>query len=439
MRSRTLGILGSVAILSAAAPAVAQSDIETRVNPVTGNTEQVYNPWSNDRATSERNQRSSDYNMSVINNRAARDQQASEDRRRANNEIYNSNVALITERNRAGLAKIRSGHATTGFTPVPGFSVGTYFAKRYPQAGQQIVTLAQSASAQFHESLRAHGLGDHDLADGAALAFVTAFEVYSGQKTSPAHLANVRAQNRKNLLTNSMLQAAPDDERQRDFEKLGTLAFGARMAVAGGDTAGGREVAASVVAGLGRVRADAVVLTANGFGHKGDAIIAAGRATTLFTPSATVETAKQYGSRLGTEYVKASTFEANARAAITGFYGEMAKRGGRVGDLADIVTFLMIGNAAAISGQEPNPAQLASVQAMVRAAILKSRDIQAASDGEKQSAVELMMIPTMDVLQRRSRLEAQDNLGKIFAVLGEDLANYQLTETGLVRVAQAQK
>ena len=437
MRSRTLGILGSVAILSAAAPAAAQSDIETRVNPVTGNTEQVYNPWNNDQITRDRNQRSSDHNMSVINNRVARDQQASVDRRRANNDLYNSNVALITERNRVGLAKIRSGHATTGFTPAPGFSVGSFFAKSYPQAGAQIVPLAQSASAQFHASLRAHGLGDHDLADGAALAFITAFEVYSGQKTSPAHLANVRAQNRKSLLTNSMLQAAPDDERQRDFEKYGTLAFGARMAVAQGDTVGGRELAASVVTGLGRVRADAVVLTPNGFGHKGDAIIAAGRATTLFTPG-NVEAPQAY-VRSFTDKGTAAFTAQRATQGIAAFYSELAQRGGRANDLVDVVTYLMVGNAAALGGQEPNPAQIQSVKAMARAAILRSRDIQAAGDGEKQLAVELMMIPTIAALQKRDNPQARDNLINIFAALGEDWRNYQLTETGLVRLAQAQK
>ena len=352
-------------------------------------------------------------------------------------ENYNRNVALITQRHADGLARIKAGKATTGFAPVPNFSVGTYFRQRYPQAAPALLQAAPAASAQFHQELRARGLSDHDLADGEALAFVTAYEVYSGQKTGPAHLAFARNAARTALLTQTMRQAAPDAERQSDFENFGVLAFGARLAAARGDPSA-RAVAASVLTNLGEAPAGSIMATATGFANRGSQIIAAGRATTIFTPG-DVSASHRVNTISVNGPAGTASFNQSLLADIRTFYGEVARRGGRANDLADLVTYLMVGNATAITGQEPNAAQVQSVRAFARAAILKSEAIQAAPDASKQTAVEEMMISTVDALSTRNAANAQRNLAQIFQALGEDLNAYQLTETGIVRVAQAKR
>jgi hypothetical protein len=288
-------------------------------------------------------------------------------------------------------------------------------------------------SAEFHVALKANSLNERDLADGHALAFITAYEAYSGQETARVHLTFAQQTLRTQMLRSSIAQGASSAERQKDFEHFGVLAFAAKQLSGQGDPMG-REIAASVLAGLARAPAYSVAMTSSGFAHRGDQIITAGRATTTFNPATPSPTPAFYARRFNSEYVPRSTFENNAREAISSFYTELARRNERRTDMAVLVAYLLAANATAISGQEPNAAQIQSAKDIARSAILRSRDIQAAPDAEKQLALELLMISSVEVLRERNATTARVNIRQIFQALGEDPMQYELTATGIRKV-----
>lgn len=411
----------------------------TEVDPNSGRRERVIDVWATgqaeqaarDKSFEDQQRQTSNSNRAQADYENNRNQQQRDGLRALSNTIYASNVDLITRRHQKGIAVIKSGKARTSFAPQPGFSITAYLGKRYPAASGLIASLAQPASTRFNAGLVAKGLSKTDLADGQALAFVTAYEAYSGQTTGPAHLAFARQTVRSKILKSSIDQGADDAERQKDFEHFGVLAFVAKDLQARGDPMG-KEMAGAVLQALGQTAASSIAMTASGFTHRGQQIIASGRASTLFRPGPSL-TPQIYAKQFSGEYVARSTFENNARQAISAFYGEMARRGGRANDLASIVSFLMAANASAISGQEPNPAQIQSAYDVARNAILRSPDIQAAPDAEKQVAVELMMFRSIEALRERNAPVARANLQKIFQALGEDPNNYDLTPTGLRR------
>lgn len=409
------------------------SDFETRVNPQTGNVEQVFNPWRTERIEAERTER--DYRLQ--RQMTDRDYQSRAEQRNnlrnLSNRIYQTNVNTINQRHLAGLSVIRAGRANTSFTSDPNFSISSYLVQRYPPARREIERLALPMSAEFHAALRANSLNERDLADGHALAFITAFEAYSGQKTARVHLTFAQQTLRTQMLRSSIAQGASSAERQKDFEHFGVLAFAAKQLVRQGDPMG-REIAASVLAGLAKAPAYSIAMTANGFTHRGDQIIAARRATTTFNPATPSPTPGFYARRFNSEYVSRSTFENNAREAIDTFYTELARRGERRTDMAVLVAYLLATNATAISGQEPNAAQIQSAKDIARSAILRSRDIQAAPDAEKQLALELTMISSVEALRERNATTARANIRQIFQALGEDPMQYELTATGIRKV-----
>jgi hypothetical protein len=339
--SLKLCLLGASAALND--PVLAQQvqvspelDQETRYNPQTGRYEVIYNPWNTSKVEAERTERNYQLSrkMTEADHQARAQQRAN--LKQLSDEIYAANVGLLNHRHLAGLSAIKAGRATTAFTPDPRFSITQYLIQRYPTARSEVERLAGPMSIEFHAALRANSLSEKDLADGNALAFITAFEAYSGQKTAAVHLAFAKRTLQAKMLQSSIDQGASSAERQRDFEHFGVLAFAAKQLSSQGDPMG-RELAARIISGLVQAPAHSVVMTATGFGHKGDQIIASGRATTIFSPAATSSTPDFYAQRLNSAYIARSTFENNAREAISTFYAEIARRGEPQNDIAVLI------------------------------------------------------------------------------------------------------
>jgi hypothetical protein len=428
-------------IILGAAWACAQNEEEYEVvqNPRTGEYELVHNPWNIDKTRNDARKRDQElFDLQQRHRREADERTyAMYDQFRRDNQAQ---MQEITKRHLTGLAIIRAGKATTRFTPSPRFNLLAYLTQRAqtPEARQQAQQYGAEASKRYHNELQARRLRENDLADGLALDFILCYEIYFRQRTTPAHLQFQRTVIAKYLLGSSLRQGADDLERQKDFEFFGALSMYAKMLSEQPATqAKAREIAASVLPTLWGKPIDTILLTPTGFAHKGASIIARGQATPYFTYNPALSAAQKLS-----QINNAPNLAATYQNYLNVFHQEMAKRGGQKNDLASYATFSLYANYIVLAGgKELNPAQTKSLYAFVKGVVLKSPDIQAASDENKQLACEIIAIRAMDAYQNRNSAVglsfARKVAGDIFQALGEDPNNYQLTEQGVVRVKAA--
>ena len=427
----------------------AQSDYEQAYNPKTGNVESQYNPWNSDNVARNRMERNREMFELQQKNRDAENQRTREmykgfikedDERAKQNAIrYRENVRLITERHFRGLARIKSGNASTTFTNSSSFSLKGYLSERISNTtdGKQIIEqYAAIASQQFHQEMNARGLIANDLADGFALEFVICYEIFSGQKTTDPHLQSQRKVIKPYLLSDSMFQGGDSLERQKDYEYFGVLAMYAKMLYEKKDPQSiqqAKAIAESILPTLWKKPAFTILMTPTGFIHKGKKIIDEGKATHLYSYNPNLRTAQKLAKDQKTD-----SDTAKYQNYLDVFYQEMTKRGGQKNDVASMLTFSLVADYVVLIGQEPNVSQVKSVYELVKNAVLKSPDAQAASDEIKQNACEIIAIRSIDAYQNRDNPNgkefAKSIIGEVFQALGEDLNNYKLTENGIVKV-----
>ena len=190
-----------------------------------------------------------------------------------------------------------------------------------------------------------------------------------------------------------------------------------------------KAIAESILPTLWKKPAYTILMTPTGFIHKGRKIIDDGKASNLFTYNPNLNVAQKFAKAQNAES-ETVTYQ----NYLNVFYQEIAKRGAQKNDVASMVTFSLAANYYVTTAKEPNTMQVKSVYEMVKSAILKSPDIQAASDENKQIACEIIAIRSIDALKNRNAEFATSVTNDIFTALGEDLNNYQLTEQGIVRI-----
>jgi hypothetical protein len=460
MRIRLL-VLSFACCLCMVSAAQAQYEWETVYNRRTDRYEQQYNPWNQAQQAYERQQEQlreqHDQNLRDINERYYR---AQEERREMTerqrefwrdlmNQQQHRMIEFNTRRN-YGLSIITAGKATTTYKPGPAFSLKNYFLQqaRTPELRQLVEQYAELCLRQYRDELRARGFGLNDYADGRALIFVICYEAYAGEKPSPAHLAAVRQHARASYLKDPIFQSYNDLERQQRVEPDGALALYARLLAAKGDAASRREarsVAKPILESLWGNNAETILMTRTGFIHKGRQIIADGKATHLYQYDPNLPSAEMMVSqhnRFRADIVR----EYKQRLAL--FYQVLAQKGGQKNDLAWCATLAAYAEYYVLTnGQDWTPKQFQSVYQLMKAAILKSPDIQATSEESRQIACEQFAITAVgDYLgfqkptgRGAAVASARVGLMNLFRALNENPEDYRLTAEGVVRVTSGGK
>ena len=128
--------------------------------------------------------------------------------------------------------------------------------------------------------------------------------------------------------------------------------------------------------------------------------IAAGHASTRFTPSAGASQAVVLlsGETSGTDRAKA--IAAN-RACLSGFHAALKRFGLQPYDVADARALAFTMAFTAMSGKDPGPVRLRNLRTQFRTAMLKDPMFQALPDDERQTRYEKMVIPAMIAVTAR--------------------------------------
>ena len=434
-----------VFVLLSTSNANGQGDYETVFNPKTGNVEQQYNPWNPENTAQERRADNQRFNDLINSHRQSQARASQAYLRQLSINLYQAAVL----RTKKGETRIKNGQASTGFKNLPGFSLKNYLLSQVktPDLKLKVEQFAEASFNQFTAEVRAHGLQINDIADGEALAFVIAYELYFGGKSTSAHLQWLRQKGKEGLLKDSWFQGGADEERQRQYEMYGALIMYAQMIrrknnlASVSDLQEAKDIAAEVLRTVWGNSTDTILMTQTGFMHKGNKIIADGKATHLFAYNANLPTARRMASNSKTQGL-AQVYQNNLNL----YYQELARRGGQRNDLAWCGTLAAYANYVVLTdGKDLNPIQLKSVYSFVKNAILKSPNVQAASDENKQFACEIFAINAASNYQsfRRDfqqyginyqKTQAQIYLKEFFQALGENPASYKLTDTGIIKV-----
>lgn len=298
--------------------ALGQSDYETRVNPVTGEYERLYTPWKPENLQRDLIQRENDYSQMVGQHRAQRLQMS--------DQYLNAVMAELRQRAARGNQIIKAGKASLKFQPSGQYSLRDEFLKtvKDPKWRPFVEKFAESSWQEFAAELEAKNLSPNDLADVSALAFVISFEIYKGERPTDAHLRNFRRLIAAAILKNPYIQGDEDFYKQDLAERNGAMAMFAKRLAAQGRPSDAKTLAEIVIKNIWETPAEYVGMTKDNFAHRGELIIAGGKATHLFKFNPNSDAAEKLAKENG--YLNAAQNGASRRAFFRNCRNEAATR-----------------------------------------------------------------------------------------------------------------
>lgn len=428
-----------------------QYEYENVFNTRTGGYETVYNPYSKGQQDYERNIRnmneSSWKNIEAINQRARENTEALN---RIMEDAMDRRMQL-TARLNYGNAIIRAGKATTTYKSSSNFSLKNFLLQQAetPVQKQLAEQYTDICLKQFHAELTTNGMGLNDYADGVALTFILSYEVYFGVKPSKAHLAVARKYAKSGYLKDAVFQSYDDEERRSKIEADEVVTQYARIISGKGDSNLVKEakfIAKAVLEKIWFNSVETILMTKTSFIHKGQQFINDGKATNLYTYNPNIQTAEMNVKNPDKDFREKYIQE--RKQMLQSFYQVLEQKGGQKNDLAWCATMIGYAEYYVLSnGQEMNGVQLKNVYEFIKKSILKSPDVQAASNEAKQIACETMAISAVsdykDFLKEDTKgvsiATARVNLRSLFLALNEDINNYQWTEQGIERIKPENK
>ena len=136
--------------------------------------------------------------------------------------LASSNRASIERQMRLGQSRIKSGKATTRYTPREPFPL-TFWLKRIgitdPAKRKQWGDESAVQKVLWEEEARSRGADLGDMADALSLTFMLGWEAQTGgEKATPAQFKGVAAGFRKMLLQNAYYQSMSLEDRQTYIE-----------------------------------------------------------------------------------------------------------------------------------------------------------------------------------------------------------------------------
>lgn len=422
--------------------ASAQYEWETVYNPRTNQNEDRFNPYNSAQQAYERqreaNKQNRDRNLEAIN-RAW--EQSEQQRQNLAQQMAYMRMELQSRLN-YGYAIIRAGKATTTYKPSPKFSLKNLFLEQAQTAEikQLALLYAEPSLKEFNDELRKNGMPLNDYAEARALTFIICYEAYFGEKPTSTHLAAARQISKKSYLKDAVFQSYDDLERQQKVEPDEALAIYSLMLRRKGDAksiAQAKAISKGILEKLWVNSVETIYMTKTSFMHKGVKIIEDGKATNLFKYNPNIQTAELMVKSDG-EFRNAIIQDYKQNLQL--YYQVLANKGGQKNDLAWCGTIVLFGNYYVLSKQEMNPTQLKNAYDLIKAAVFKSPDIQAASDESKQIACEQLAILTVSNYNKFTKGDfgaesiARGYLNELIKGLGEKPENYQLTANGIVKV-----
>jgi hypothetical protein len=334
-----------------------------------------------------------------------------------------------------GEAKIKAGKATTTFFYNPRLSLKNYLLLQADsmELRQIVEQYADVCLEMFRKSLLQNKLKRNDIADTSALAFVTAYEIYFGEMPSKEHLRWMQFRGREILLNSPGFQGVADADRQRAYEIYGVLTMYAKILRERGNQDAlneAKETAGEVLQGIWGSSADTIQILPVGFTHKGQKIINDGNATVSykFNPSSPISRKLANGQ---------SQTEAQYQTLLNNFYQKLETEGRLKNDLAACGTYSFQEVYPLIQDKKNlNVNQINSIYEMLKNASLRSTDIQAATDENKQFACEFFAIRAV-LLKNRTDVTAKAAAGiflrDLFNAYNEDFNDYEIIAEGLVK------
>jgi hypothetical protein len=341
--------------------------------------------------------------------------------------LVSDNVTAIGE------ARIKAGHATTTFRLGAPIAPEKYGAMAPTPAERQAWTKEYyQALHSFGELVIANNGKLDDVADDLGMAFVLAYEVYSGgQKATLAQRMTYTEATRQNILHNALFQANGDQDRQLFVEMHGMDAALARMQLIAAQQSRNPalrdhalQLARDTLAALWPYPVEGLELTKNGFEDRGLRLIREGKAITQFTPPAVplvTDPQQQYWWR---EFVR----EANAAKVP-------------VNDLGLALALCVTINWEDLNGGKlPDNRQFVLTRSGVTRLVLTSPEWQRLSDLEKERKLESVAIATMavDAEFQRALKPAVERLSGVFLATARankaDQASLRLANIDRVRL-----
>lgn len=338
-----------------------------------------------------------------------------------------------------GLRVIKSGKATTRFTPVAATIAPQHFAGLQGQTADERRRLAGEfgrALQTFRQEAKARGLVHHDLAHVLGLAFVLSYETYSGGKTNARQQAGITSAFRTFLLRDALHQGMDNRAKQLLAERRAIDAAAARALLRENKRQQAQTVAQNNLAAYWGGPVEGIELTPNGFGDRGKRLVREGKATTRFRPvSGPVAPAEMARADLYTLTPK-DKLEAYYNDCLRRFDGELKKRGGTPNDLADAMTAAVALNWEAYDrGRKLTQPQYNGVMREMRKDVL-SPNWQARRDETKQRTYETIAIKAVAARDEAGR--AANDHGPSLPASDDPLVK-MANETARQYAAQAQK
>lgn len=358
------------------------------------------------------------------------------------------NFADMNYRLNSGQIIINAGKATTLFKPSPNFSVKNYLLQKTKgkEWKQVVEQYADICFKNFQDELKKRGLNPYDYVESKVLSFLLCYEVYFVEKPSLKHQQWCINNAKPSYLKSALFQSTESIERQQKAEATGVLALYSVVQLnksKAGDSLAYKEaksVARLVLESLWGNGVNTIAMTKDAFTHKGQQIISNGKSTHSYNFNPQIKSWEFATRNLGPDFK--TQLQNEYKTNLNFFYQEMQKRGWPKTDMAWHLT----GTAYALSytttgGVEWNEKQINSVYDFFKNIILKSPDIQAASDDSRQMALEVIAIQALSAYASFvkekdivSKSTARGQLNSLFKMLGENLENYQWTEDGIKKL-----
>lgn len=288
-------------------------------------------------------------------------------------------IGLQAQQARLGEAIIKAGKATTRIAAQPATSVVVAL------EGADRVESARKLAA-FQSLVSRSAFTRYDMADGFALAFVMAFEAYTGKPPGAVRLRNLRASLRSQLLKSALSQGETMTSRQRQYENMGISAVSAIEARRRGDIDLARRWATPVLERLWPKPVVRIELAPGGFGDRGERLVGSGTAKATYKRSGDRSVAA-VAAAIGPVYPEPTP--AYLQTVPGRFDAEVRARGGKLGDAADeLATVFVLQARARRHAEASDPATFRRAQAYLRTAVTTDPSWLGLEDAAKSAFID---------------------------------------------------
>lgn len=360
-----------------------------------------------------------------------------------------------------GKLKTSKGQATTKITASGQNSLVEAMARGQKSlpSQEQVRQTASAALTAFNNYLKFKKLAPYDAADGRALAFVLAYQMYNNEDPGAARLIKLRNVHRDLLLKDMYFQGKENTQKQKEYEDMairtmyGWRAYqlSKQLDLNSPEKEKAKQTsqtfAYKILDDLWNSPVSGIQLSTNymGFEDRGKAVLGTGQAVNTFNRNKTLLTASQYVSK----YKKSETFFVSL---LEEFDREVTARGGEISDAAwvNTIAFAFMYETYTQKKVRLNDKQLNWVFNEMSKDMLSSQWYQGLANADKQKYYEEVALDSMIIYDNYRQIEKQARGMERAMLLDEEsknarrrlatifdpkvLSDYRLTQTGFTKI-----